>query len=183
MVLGSLDMPDGCSVGWYKPQLVILTFKLLHFVGYNGRPEPGPEVPFDEFMEDGGAGDGPGLEESGAHARTEQEPIQVELEAKVPKAVVLRDIPEWRAKVPNLTVMATKEHLTALRMPEECDWARDGCALRSGASARNTGLLAVMTSTAPIDSEVSGARVLRLDVHRDLRAWGSRGCCKCREFR
>ena len=27
MVLGSLDMPDGCSVGWYKPQLVILTFK------------------------------------------------------------------------------------------------------------------------------------------------------------
>ena len=28
----------------------------------NGGPEPGPEVPFDEFMEDGGAGDGPGLD-------------------------------------------------------------------------------------------------------------------------
>ena len=37
----------------------------------NGGPEPGPEVAFDEFMEDGGAGDGPGLEESGAHARTD----------------------------------------------------------------------------------------------------------------
>ena len=87
----------------------------------NGGPKPGPEVPFDEFMEDGGAGDGPGLEESGAHARTEQEPIQVELEAKVPRAVVLRDIPDWRAKVPNLSVSATKDHLATLRLLEDCD--------------------------------------------------------------
>ena len=26
VILGSLDMPDGCSVGWYKPQLVACTF-------------------------------------------------------------------------------------------------------------------------------------------------------------
>ena len=55
----------------------------------NNGAEPGPEVAYDEFMEEGGAGDEPGLEDSGAHARTEQEPIHVELEAKVPKAVVL----------------------------------------------------------------------------------------------
>ena len=91
----------------------------------------------------------------GQHARTEQEPIQVELEAKVPQAVVLRDIPDWRAKVPNLTVSATKDHLTTLRLLEECDWAHEGCALRAGASARNTGLLAVMASTMPNDSELS----------------------------
>ena len=83
------------------------------------------------------------------------------LEAKIPKAIVLRDIPDWRAKVPNLSVSATKDHLTTLRLLEDCDWSHEGCTLRAGASARNTGLLAVMASTVPNDSEVSATN----DMH------------------
>ena len=48
----------------------------------NNGAEPGPEVAYDEFMEEGGAGDEPGLEDSGMHARAEQEPSVITTAAR-----------------------------------------------------------------------------------------------------